>query len=194
MAGYTGAIGIAAGIISACGFIPYIIDTVKGRARPNRATWSIWSVLGVIAFASYYSAGARDSIYAPAGYMLGQIAVAALSVRYGKGGFSALDLACLCGAGAALALWAVSRSPMLALGMVMAADAFGAVPTIRKAYRDPASESFSGWLLLCAGNALNLFAISEWSLDMAAYPVYFFIINGMIFALVLRRLWTVRRA
>ncbi len=191
---YTAAIGVAAGIISACGFIPYIIDTMRGKAKPNRATWSIWAVLGIIAFASYFSAGARDSIWAPAGYMAGQIAVAALSFRYGKGGLGALDIACLCGAGAGLALWALSGSPLLALGMVMAVDALGAIPTIRKAYHEPGSESRTGWLLLCAGNGLNLFAINEWSLGVAAYPVYFFLINAVILALVLGRRGAVRAA
>lgn|SRR5512143_1076316 len=187
MIGLQGAIGIAAGAVSVAGFVPYAIDTVSGKAKPNRATWWIWSVLGVIAFASYLSAGARDSIWAPAGYMVGQIAIAVLSLRFGKGGFGRLDAACLIGAGAGLAIWAVTSIPMAALGTVMIVDALGAVPTMAKAYHDPGSESLNGWLLLCAGNGLNLFAIGTWSLEVAAYPVYFFVINAIILALLLRR-------
>lgn len=185
----TGLIGLLAGVVCLLGFVPYIYDTIRGRTRPDKATWIIWTVLGVIIAASYYSSGARDSFWVTAAYPAGMLIVVALSFKYGKEGWSALDKACLLGAGAGLALWAATRDPALALYLTTSVDAIGGIPTIKKAYDEPQSESAWGWGLFLIANTLNLLAISEWTLAMAFYPVYVFILCIIMMALILRPAW-----
>ncbi len=50
MLGFTGVFGIIAGILSFSAYIFYIAAILKGTTRPNRATWFIWSAIGVIIF------------------------------------------------------------------------------------------------------------------------------------------------
>lgn len=183
----SGEIGVLAGIVTISAFIPYIRDVVRGKTKPSRSTWIIWSILALILTASYYSVGARDTIWASIGFTLGQIAVALVSIRYGVGGWTFFDRICFIGAASGLAAWAVSGSALTGLLSAMAVDFIGALPTIKKLYLEPGSESQTSWLIFSAGNILNVAAIDKWSLEIALFPVYFLIVNGIIFALSLRR-------
>ncbi len=180
-------LGQIAGLAGFLAFVPYIFDTLNHRTKPNKATWIIWAALGAIIAASYWSAGARDTAWVPIGYAVGILAVAALSLRYGDEGWTALDWACLLGAGAGLALWQLTNEPVFALYLTTSVDAVGAVPTIAKTWRKPESESRAAWALFLLANSLNLLAIREWTLAMAIYPAYVFILSLVMNALIWRR-------
>ncbi|MFH0885184.1 MAG: hypothetical protein V1861_05740 [Candidatus Micrarchaeota archaeon] len=178
-------LGIIAGIIGFLGFVPYILDTLNHKTKPNKATWIIWAFLGIIIAASYYSAGARASAWLPAAYAVGIIIIAALSLRYGENGWTVLDKVCLLGAGAGLGLWAITNDPVFALYLTTIVDAIGALPTIMKAYERPESESRAAWVLFLTADILNLLAISEWTLAMALYPVYVSMLGMVMNALLI---------
>lgn len=180
-------LGLLAGFVTLLAFLFYIRDAIDRKSRPNRATWIIWTVLSMVISASYYAAGARDTIWAALGFTIGQAAVALVSLRYGTPGWSALDKACLAGAAMGMAAWALSGSAFLALLIAMAVDFIGAIPTIRKALREPDSESRAGWILFGIGNILNVLAIERWTPEIAIFPIYFLLVNGIILALSLRK-------
>lgn len=180
-------IGLVAGIIGFLGFVPYILDTISRRTRPNRATWIIWAVLGIIIAASYYASGARDTAWTPIAYALGIFFVMALSFRYGEDGWTRIDKACLICAATGLLLWWLTDNPLLTLYLMIFVDAAGAVPTIRKTYEKPESESRVAWAMFLAGNTLNLFAVGEWTAAIASYPVYLFVLDIIMIALACRK-------
>ena len=101
----------------------------------------------------------------------------ALSFRYGEGGWTLFDKFCLAGAGLGMGIWWFLDAPLLALWVSIVVDLFGAFPTLRKSWVDPESEDFLSWVLFLVSNTVNLFAISEWNLAQASYPVYFFFIS-----------------
>jgi len=55
-------LGKIAGALSFLAFVPYVLATLRGKTRPNRATWIIWSAVGVTLLASYAVAGARETL------------------------------------------------------------------------------------------------------------------------------------
>jgi hypothetical protein len=180
--------GLIAGAISLAAFVPYIITSVRGKTRPNRATWFIWSVLGLILLASYYAVGARDTIWLMVGNQIGFFATLAVSMRYGEGGWTKLDKGCIVGAGLGLVAWLVFNSPLMALIMSIIMDFIGGIPTIRKAYHDPGSENRMTWFLFSAGNVFNLIAIgNDWTIPIAGYPVYMFLISSLILGILILR-------
>jgi len=181
---YSAFFGIAAGIIGFSGFIPYIIGTLRGTTKPNKATWLIWAAMGAIIAASYFSAGATDSAWLPAAYAVGIFAVAALSLKFGERGWAKLDLFCLLGAGAGLLLWWLTSEPTFALYLTIVVDAIGFIPTFRKAYTNPESEDRLAWCLFLIADILNIFAISEWTLAQASYPVYVLVFTIVLNALL----------
>lgn len=179
--------GGVAGIVSAAGFVPYIVAVITKRARPNAATWFIWTLVGTILGASCWTAGARASIGVAVTYAAGPLVTTIVALKYGDRSFSRLDVACLAAALGSLVLWTLSGDPLVAMGLNILIDILGAIPTLRKAWYEPGSEDKLSWGLFAAGNAINLVAIESWTLTGALYPVYLFLLTSMIAAFVARR-------
>lgn len=180
-------VGRVAGILSLAAFFPYIVATLRRKTRPNRATWFIWTVMGFILGASYYSSGANHTMWVPVSYIIGPFVTVILSLKYGEGGWTRFDRNCLLGAGMSAILWWMFKSPLIALTINLFIDFLGALPTIRKAYHKPEGEDRTAWGLFIAGNTANLFAVERWSFSIAAYPIYMFLASGAIAALVFLR-------
>lgn len=178
-------VGLVAGGLALSAFVPYIIAILRGETRPNRATWVIWTVVGLILTTSYYSSGAHHTLWAAASYVVGPFVVVILSVKFGEGGWTRFDRFCLFGAWASVPLWWLSGSPLVTLVINMVIDTLGTLPTIRKSYYNPQGEDRTAWALGLAGATANLFAIEVWSFEIAAYPVYMFLNIAPVAALVL---------
>ncbi|MEM8829220.1 MAG: hypothetical protein AAGE96_07670 [Cyanobacteria bacterium P01_G01_bin.19] len=173
-------IGILAGIVGLLGFLPYIITTIQGKNTPNRASWWIWGILGVITGISYYYAGATTTIWVPVCYAVCQIITAILSLKYGEGGWNLLDKFCLAGAGTSLLLWWIFDSPLVALIFTLLIDLFAAIPTVIKSYSHPEQESCFSWTIFLIANTLNMIALEEWSISLVAYPFYLFYLSSTL--------------
>src|SRR5712691_6833852 len=161
--------GIVAGVFAFADIGLYIIAIFgrdyRGRrikkTVPNRATWIIWASVGIILAASYDAAGATDTIWFPIAYALGFIIIAALSIPHGEGGIVLTDLLCLFGAAASAWAWWEFSSPQIALFATISMDAFGAIPTVKKSWREPSKENRLAWSSGFIGSVANVLAI-DW--------------------------------
>lgn len=120
---------------------PYMYQAINGKVRPERASWFIFSVLGVIAFYSQLSLGATTSLIFNGIDTLGSITILILSIWFGTGGWTRLDRIVLAIAASGIIVSLISHRPLIALLGVVVADVCGMVPTIFKAYIEPESES-----------------------------------------------------
>ncbi|BAZ44271.1 hypothetical protein NIES4102_12790 [Chondrocystis sp. NIES-4102] len=178
--------GLIAGVISIICFIPYIITTIKGKTRPNIATWSTWLILSIVISASYYSAGAFNTLWVPVCSILGQSVIVLLALKKGEGSWSKFDKLCLFCVGLSLALWWHFNSPMIALIMSLIVDFFGILPTIKKSYQDPESENLLTWVLYLVTSIFLILAIETWSFALSSFPIYMLTINIIIVFLLIR--------
>lgn len=177
-------IGISAGTISFLSFFLYYVSIFKKKTIPNRATWFILTIVGILIFSSYYSVGARETIWVPFSFILGPLIVFILSLKYGEGGWTKFDILCISGTGLSLIFWYLSGSALITLLINILIDLFGILPTIKKSYLRPWSEDSLAWFLTLISSILNLFAISVWSFEIWIYPMYMVIINGLITVLL----------
>jgi hypothetical protein len=179
-------LGLLAGIIALFAYMPYVQGTLSGKTKPNRASWIIWSVVGIIIAASYWSAGASSTIWIPIINAFCITFVALLSIKFGEGGWTTFDKTCLAASGISLIFWFLSGSPLVALGINILIDAIGSLPTIKKTYHRPEGENKAAWAIFFFAYTVNLFAIEKWNFEIAGYPVYLFILVAIVMALFMR--------
>ncbi|KKT58129.1 MAG: hypothetical protein UW52_C0064G0012 [Candidatus Gottesmanbacteria bacterium GW2011_GWA1_44_24b] len=55
--------GLLSAVIFPISYFPYVRDTLRGKTKPERASWFIWATLGAIAFFSQLAKGATDSLW-----------------------------------------------------------------------------------------------------------------------------------
>jgi tetratricopeptide (TPR) repeat protein len=181
--------GKLAGIISLSAYGPYILSILRKETKPNRASWIIWAIVSTIIALSYREAGASYAFLAPVGYVIGSTIVFILSIRHGVGGWTPFDRKCLIGAAISLVLWKFFDSPMSALLINLFINLLGTLPTARKAWYQPETESKVAWSLFSLGSIVNLFAVENWTFSMAVYPVSMIFLIGIVTVPVL---WTKR--
>jgi len=165
----------AAGVCVLVANLPYAWATWRRTARPNRATWFIYLTVGIVGCASMAAGGARLTLVVPALYAVGACVIFALSLRHGEGGWSRLDQCCLATALGSLVLWGITGDPRTAVVLTALADLAGTIPTIVKAWRDPAGEPRLSWALYGLGALLAVLSAPAFDITNAAYPAAIFL-------------------
>lgn len=173
-------------IIGAVSLLPYIRDIFRGTTKPHAFTWLVWAALGSLSTATLVSSGAGAVVYAVGTGALLCFTIFLLSLRYGVTHFDTFDLVCVVGAGvAALAYFSVTDL-LVSVVLITVTDLFGYIPTLRKAYLQPWSETLSTYVLSCVSIGFALLSIESVTVTTTLYLVSVFLTNMACVALLLR--------
>ncbi len=141
------------------------------RARQSRArcSWLIWSVVASLAAAGSWQAGATWPLAGAVMNAFGCITMLILSWKYGQFEPNRVDLTCLAAATVGVGVWLITSNPVAGLMLFLAADACGALPTLRNVAIDPQRESIRGWALLALAGIAAVLSVDaqqwRWSCD-----------------------------
>jgi hypothetical protein len=163
---------IASGLMVLIGAPFYLFDILKGKTKPERTTWLIWSIQGLIAFGAQFKLGAHWSLLYVGLEALGNIIVYLLALRFGVGGWHLRDKYALVIAAIGVIASVALKDPVLALFGVVLADFAGVALTLRKAYLDPSSETALTWFALGISSALAAASVGHWYFQLLLYPIY----------------------
>ena len=184
-------IGIIAGVISAAALIVYIISSLRGNSRPNRVTWTLWTVACImLAASSYNPEGENNGIWVNLTYVILPGIIAIISIWYydKDSKWTKLDFTYLGISFLSIFVWFLTKSVVTALAMNLIVDACGAFPTIKQTFNHPQYESKIGWGLAFLANILNWFTVENvTNFRDVAYPLYLFLLTGTIFLLTIRK-------
>lgn len=165
---------------------PYIQSILRGETKPHRTTRSVYLVIGVLTTLSLLASGDRTALWISAVSTVQAIVLFSLGMRYGVGGWSKTDIACLLTAAVGIVAWQTTKDPVLGLYLGIIADFVGTVPTIIKSYRFPNTENWSFYGIDAIAGFCNVLAVTDRSLQAYVYPAYLVWIN-VIIALLARR-------
>ena len=90
-------LGILGGLLALISNIPYIRDILKKTTKPHRVTWGIFFLLNIIFLGNQLAAGATSSIWLVIAFTLSTLIIFSLSLKYGVGGTTKLDVMILIG-------------------------------------------------------------------------------------------------
>jgi len=177
--------GYLSGTLSVVAIIPYIYDILKGNTKPERASWFIWSALGLIAFFSQMEKGATNSLWMVGTSTVAVIVVSLLSLKLGYGGFSKRDKISLLIAAFGILLWFITKEAAFALFITIFVDSIGSFLTTLKSYEDPESETISTWIIASIAGVFSALSVGEWNFILLVYPLYIFLANFIVFAAII---------
>ncbi len=129
--------------LSAFGAYGYIRDTLRGETSPNRVSWSLWGVEGVLGFGVELQqhVGLASLMTLMLGLVPCSIVFASFKNPNAVWKIGPFDLACGAIAIAGLVFWAFAREPTVALVSFVCADQVAGLPTLRKSWLAPSTES-----------------------------------------------------
>lgn len=170
--------GIAALIVSVGANIPYVIEIVQGKAKPERISWLLWTLLGgVYFFSTIIDTGAT---LFTAGELIGPVIILLLSLKFGVGGKSRFDLVSLAVALVALGLLLITESVLASLILALFVDGIGITLTIRKLRIDPSSESRGFWAMGAISSILAVLSLTTYSVNALLFPIYVLAVSTYI--------------
>ncbi len=180
---------VVSALLSLTGAIAYIRDIVRGTSKPNLVTWGLWAFAPLIATGAALSAHA--DVWATvrifiAGFGPLLIFCAGLCVprRYWK--LSRFDYACGGLSLVALFAWLGAHAPLASILFAAIADLFATLPTMRKAWRHPETETVYTYFIGLFTASIVIPAIPVWNIENAAFQLYLLVANTALCIIVSR--------
>ncbi len=177
-------------LLNLTGSSSYTVDTFRGKTQPNRVTWFLWALAPLIAFSAQLSSGVSFK-GALMTFMVGfgplMVFIASFVDKKAFWKITKLDIACGVLSVLALILWYLTKTGDIAIVLSIAADLLAGVPTLIKAYKAPETESYNVFFFGAISAAITLLTVKTWTFTATAFPVYIFLICGVLFLLIFRK-------
>ena len=174
--------GYVAAVLNLLGTVTYLIDTVKGKARPNRVTWFVLSIAPLVAFASMLSqqvSVAQAAMTLSAGLSPLLIFVTTFLVKHPAWKIQRFDIACGALSVLGIVVWWLTGKGNVAIVFSILADGLAFLPTLIKGYKHPETESPWTFIVGVFACVLAALTISTWDFQHAGFPVYLIIANAL---------------
>lgn len=167
----------------------YIRSMFRGKAKPNRVSWLMWSIAPMIATAAAISNGVGWAVLPVfmSGFSPLLIFIFSFKIKKAYWKLTSFDYGCGILSGLAIVFWIITKEPNVAILFAIASDGLAAVPTLIKAWHHPETES--GWPFI-AGlfSAMTTFAAAKiWTFSEYAFPIYLIIIDILLIYSIYRK-------
>lgn len=177
---------VASLLVNFAAMFAYLRDTWRGTTQPNRATWFMWALAPLSASAIALGSGADPWITAPvfaSGFWPLVVFIVSFRAKEGYWHLTLLDWFCGALSLFAFVLWFITMSSGFAIILAIVSDLLATVPTLRKLWKYPETETKITFVLTSASFVLSAFAIREWNIENSAFQVYLLLINfALMFA------------
>ncbi len=177
-------------LTGAAGSVAYVTETVRGKVKPNRVTFLLWSIVPFIAFFAQIKQGVglEALMTFSTGLMPLAVFIASFVNKQAEWKVTTFDLICGVLSLLGLMLWMITKVGNIAIFFSIVADGLAAVPTILKAYRYPGTEIAWPWIATVFGVIITLLTISDFTFANSGFILYILVVNTLIFNLVQFRL------
>ncbi len=168
----------------------YIKHVLFGAARPNRITFLLWTaapLIGGIAAVARGATWATVPVFVAA-FLPFAILVASFwnpraywKLTWKDYFYGALSVM-------ALILWGITNEPNVAIALAILSDLFATLPTVVKAWHHPETEYGPSYIGSSFNGLTGIIAASAFTFEQIAFPIYLFVMMGVIgFVVMIKR-------
>jgi hypothetical protein len=180
-------IGAIAVFLTFAAYVPYYRDILKGKTHPHVYSWSLWGLLTALLVALQIKGGAGPATWVTAAAGLLCLGVVILSLKNGKKDITTSDTVVAVLSLIAIAFWLIANQPVISIILVIIADGLAFIPTVRKSWHKPHTETLS----LYVTNALRFFmalaAVETYTFLSTSWIVFWATLNALFSILLIVR-------
>jgi hypothetical protein len=173
-------------LISTLGSIAYLVDTVKGKVKPNRVSFLLWSIAPLIAVAAMLKeqVGPQTLMTFSTGFLPLTIFIASFVNKKSEWKITKFDLICGFLSIVGLILWLITKVGNIAILFSIMADGLAAVPTIVQSYKYPETQMAWPWIATSIGSLLTVLTLNNITFINSGFNIYILVVNVLIFSLI----------
>lgn len=180
-------LGVISTAIAVVCFIPYIKDILKRKTEPHTYSWLVWTILQSVGVMAQLKEGAGYGAWALAVGAFFCFTIFLLSFKYGTKNISKFDLTCLVASLFAIAIYIFIENPIYAIISVALIDFVGFLPTFRKGFEEPFTETTSTFILSAIANLLSILALQNYTVTTVLYIASLLFTNSSFATMILIR-------
>jgi hypothetical protein len=158
-----------AALIGAGGVTGYIRDTIRGNTFPHRVTWFLWGLIPLVTLVVQLRAHVGVQTFMTLSYFVTPTAVVVVSFAARRGSWAVTPFDWACGGICltAVAVYAATLKGNLAITLLLTAELFAALPTVRKSWKAPETETWTVFLAGFVSSIITLLTVTHWT-----FPTY----------------------
>ncbi len=180
-------IAVIAAVIAVIGNVPYLFDIIKKRVQPHPYTWLVWTIVSGITFFGGLAKGAGIGALPTGVAESFTLIIFLFSLQYGFKQIVKTDTYFLIIALLGLIPWAITRDPTISVVIVVSIDAVAFIPTLRKTWRQPTSETPLLYSMNVLRHGLTLFSLQAYNIATTLHSIAMIIINSVMTGLIIIR-------
>jgi len=162
-------LGLLATILAIFSFYPYLKDIFKKKTKPHAYSWLIWSIIQGVGVLAMLEGGASFGSMGLAVGTLLTFVIFLLSFKYGTRNITKIDTALLLACLVIIVVWLNQEDPLWAVVLVSLVDTIAYIPTYRKTYLNPQTETLFSYVMWVIANILSIMAMAHYSLVTMLY-------------------------
>ncbi len=174
-------------MLALIGGIPYLREVFKGKIKPHPYTWLVGTVVSAITFFGMLVKGAGIGALPTAVAEMFTIIIFFASLKYGFKEIPKTDSIFLGLALIGIIPWLLTNDPTLSIIIAVCIDVISFIPTIRKTWKYPASESPTIYFMNAARHALTIYALQAYNIATTLHSIAMIVINTIMTLLIVRK-------
>ncbi len=171
---------IIAVIFALIGNGKYLINTIRHETTPHPYTWLIWSIISAVVFFGQVVKGAGIGAIPTFVAEVFTIIIFLFSLKYGFKNIPKKDHYFLAASLIGLIPWALTNDPTISVIIVVIIDAIGFIPTLRKTWNNPESETSALYSMNVLRHLLTLYLIESYNIATMLHSIAMIIINSLM--------------
>ena len=178
---------VAAALLAIAGNVPYVIDILKGRVQPHAYTWFVWTVVSGIVFFGQVAKGAGIGALPTAAAEIFTLLIFLLSLRYGFKGITKTDTFFLILALVGIVPWILTSDPTVSVIVAVSIDVIAFIPTLRKTWAEPETETPILYSANVVRHILALFSMQAYNIATMLHSIAMITTNTIMTLLLVTR-------
>ncbi|MGE3771256.1 MAG: hypothetical protein AB7G06_09950 [Bdellovibrionales bacterium] len=159
-------------VVAAVRYITYLWSIYQRKTRPHAFSWFLWGLVTGIGAAAQAQLNGGPSVWVLTVVAATCLFISVVAVFVGEKNITRSDKITFGGALAAIVVWQLTSSPILALVCVILVDCLSYWPTIRKSWNDPWGEPPGSYFWAGLRYFLALFAVPDAKISTLLYPAF----------------------
>lgn len=163
---------------------PYMLDVVKGKAKPARATRIMLLIILILVLFQQHQLGSGWSLIITIAELIVSILLLFFGLRYGVGGLDRRSKICYVLLAVDVIFWLTTKNALIALHLSVLADFIASWPTFVKTWHDPKSETPLFWWSGVIAPVFAIISEQSRSYKTLLFPLYLILANGVVVLMI----------
>lgn len=177
-------IAIVAALIAVAGNLPYLWDILRKRVQPHPYTWLVWTIVSGTTFFGGLAKGAGIGALPTGAAEVFTLIIFLFSLQYGFKHIVKTDHYFLAAALLGFIPWILTKDPTISVIIVVCIDLIAFIPTLRKTWQYPKTETPVLYGANVLRHVLTLFSLQAYNIATVLHSVVMIIVNSTMTSII----------